>query len=66
MRRFGVGYNRCCSGGMGILYHYAVSMTGAGKWADFTVLDKDIMTIPENEIPTTKVIATFINGERVY
>ncbi len=36
------------------------------KWADFTVLDKDIMTIPENEIPATKVIATFINGERVY
>ncbi len=38
----------------------------AGKWADFTVLDKDIMTIPETEIPNVKVLATFINGEPVF
>ena len=37
-----------------------------GKFADFTVLEKDIMTIPEDEIPTLKVAATFINGEMVY
>ncbi|MFT5248728.1 MAG: putative amidohydrolase YtcJ [bacterium] len=37
-----------------------------GKFADFTVLEKDIMTIPEDEIPSVKVSATFINGEMVY
>ena len=37
-----------------------------GKLADFTVLEKDIMTIPEDEIPKVKVAATFINGEKVY
>ncbi|SRX74806.1 amidohydrolase [Aequorivita antarctica] len=37
-----------------------------GKFADFTVLDKDIMKVDENELPNIKVIATFINGEMVY
>ncbi len=37
-----------------------------GKLADFTVLEKDIMTCPEDEIPNVKVIATFINGKKVY
>ena len=37
-----------------------------GKFADFTVLDRDIMAVDEDEIPNTKVLATFINGEMVY
>ena len=37
-----------------------------GKFADFTILDKDIMEVEEEELPNTKVIATFINGEMVY
>ncbi|MFH2142313.1 MAG: amidohydrolase [Bacteroidota bacterium] len=37
-----------------------------GKVADFVVLNKDIMTIPENEILKTKVVMTVINGEIVY
>ncbi len=37
-----------------------------GKFADFTILDKDIMEVAEEELPTTKVIATFVNGELVY
>lgn len=37
-----------------------------GKFADFTILDKDIMKVDEAELPTTKVVATFINGEMVY
>ena len=37
-----------------------------GKFADFTILDKDIMKIEEAELPKTKVVATFINGELVY
>ncbi|MAP54582.1 amidohydrolase [Altibacter sp.] len=37
-----------------------------GKYADFTVLDADIMTIPADSIPKVKVNATFINGKKVY
>lgn len=37
-----------------------------GKWADLTVLDKDIMTIPEEEILETEVAMTVIAGEVVY
>ncbi|MFH0866342.1 MAG: amidohydrolase family protein [Bacteroidota bacterium] len=37
-----------------------------GKYADFVVFDKDILSVPENEIPTAKVLMTFINGEKVY
>lgn len=37
-----------------------------GKFADFTILDKDIMEVDEEELPKTKVMATFINGELVY
>lgn len=37
-----------------------------GKAADFTVLDRNIMQIPEDSIPLTKASATFINGEKVF
>lgn len=37
-----------------------------GKLADFTVLDGDVMTVPEDSIPKIQVIATFINGIKVY
>lgn len=37
-----------------------------GKFADFVILDKDIMTIDAKDVLTTSVIATYINGERVY
>jgi hypothetical protein len=37
-----------------------------GKFADFVVLEKDIMTIEEDSIPKVKVHATFINGKKVY
>lgn len=37
-----------------------------GKFADFTVLDRDILEIPEKDILKAKVKATFINGEEVY
>lgn len=38
----------------------------AGKFADFIIIDKDIMTCPEDEIPNIKVLKTFINGEKVF
>lgn len=37
-----------------------------GKFADFIILDSDLMTCDLPDVLKTKVIATFINGERVY
>jgi predicted amidohydrolase YtcJ len=37
-----------------------------GKLADFVVLDRDIMTVPERDILGTAVIATYIGGKAVY
>jgi predicted amidohydrolase YtcJ len=37
-----------------------------GKFADFIILDKDIMKVDEKEIPSIKVLATFIDGEKVF
>lgn len=37
-----------------------------GKAADFTVFDKNIMEIPENEILSTKVKMTVVGGKIVY
>lgn len=37
-----------------------------GKLADITVLSKDILTIPEGEIPTTEVMYTIVGGEVKY
>ena len=37
-----------------------------GKLADITVLSKDIMTIPEDEIPTARVTRTIVGGKVVH
>lgn len=37
-----------------------------GKYADFIVLDRDIMTCNEDSIPTTQVLKTYIKGKEVY
>ena len=37
-----------------------------GKFADFVILDKDIMEIPEAEIPEMKANATYLGGKRVF
>jgi len=45
------------------------SMLGSltpGKYADFVVLDRDIMRIPDTEIIATRVVSTWIGGKRVY
>jgi predicted amidohydrolase YtcJ len=36
-----------------------------GKLADFIILDEDIMTIKESEIPNIKVISTFVGGNKM-
>ncbi len=38
----------------------------AGKYADFVVLDRDIMRVPDTEILGTRVVSTWIGGKRVY
>jgi predicted amidohydrolase YtcJ len=37
-----------------------------GKAADFIILSNDLMLCPENDILKTSVLATYINGEKVY
>ena len=34
-----------------------------GKFADFTILDRDIMRIPEEEILQSKVMMTIVGGK---
>ncbi|MEO6869481.1 MAG: amidohydrolase [Ginsengibacter sp.] len=37
-----------------------------GKFADFILLDTDLLKAPENQILKTKVLATYVNGEKVF
>lgn len=37
-----------------------------GKFADFVILNKDLMTIPASDVLTTTVLATYIGGEKVH
>lgn len=37
-----------------------------GKWADLTVLSKDILSVPDQEILDTRVLYTLVNGKIAY
>ena len=37
-----------------------------GKWADFTVFDQDLMTVPEDKILDASVLMTVVDGKIVY
>ena len=37
-----------------------------GKYADFVILDSDIMKVKGSDLPNVKVLKTFISGEKVY
>lgn len=37
-----------------------------GKWADFIILDRDIMTVPLPQVLNTKVMATYVGGRKVH
>ena len=37
-----------------------------GKYADMVILSKDILTVPENEIPTAHVVYTIVGGKVRY
>lgn len=36
-----------------------------GKYADFIVVDRDLMVVPESEISSTKVLETYLNGKKI-
>lgn len=38
----------------------------AGKFADFVILDNDLMKAKEEELPNIRVVRTYISGEKVY
>lgn len=38
----------------------------AGKWADFILIDKNVLDCPEKELAATKVLATYFEGKKVY
>ena len=37
-----------------------------GKFADFIILDKDLMKVAEKDILNTNVVMTFVGGKKVY
>jgi predicted amidohydrolase YtcJ len=37
-----------------------------GKLADFIILDRDLLTCPQDEIRTARPLATYLNGKPVY
>lgn len=37
-----------------------------GKFADFIILDNDLMRTPENELLKVNVLKTYVNGEKVF
>ncbi|HEC42903.1 MAG TPA: amidohydrolase [Bacteroides sp.] len=37
-----------------------------GKLADFIITQKDLLIIPAEQIPTTRIVETWIGGEKVY
>jgi hypothetical protein len=37
-----------------------------GKYADMVILSKDILTVPEDQIPSTTVVSTIVGGKVLY
>ena len=38
----------------------------AGKLADFVILDRDVMTVPEDEVKNLHPLATYVGAQKVY
>ena len=43
-----------------------IGSLAVGKLADITVLDRDIMTVPEAQIPSARVLYTIVGGKVRY
>ena len=37
-----------------------------GKWADFIIIDQDVMIAPDSVLWQTKVLQTWVAGEKVF
>ncbi len=53
-------------GGYYLLRENLVGRLAQGSYADFIVLDRDFLTIPEAEIPQTQVLMTVVGGKTVH
>jgi len=50
---------------LNFLDHITGSIT-VGKFADLIILDKNLFKLPAKDIHKANVLATFINGKKVY
>ena len=50
-------------GGFYLLKDKKLGMLAPGAYADFIVLDRDFLTIPETDIPKTQVLMTVVGGK---
>ena len=48
------------------MYVARIGTIEVGKLADFSVFDRDLMTIPEAEILEAKTVMTVVHGEIVF
>jgi hypothetical protein len=44
----------------------AVGTIQSGKWADFIVIDRDYLTIPEDDIGNVRVLMTVVGGKTIH
>jgi predicted amidohydrolase YtcJ len=42
------------------------ALWNAGKFADFVILDQDLMKVESTEVLQTRVMATYSGGEKVF
>ncbi|MBI3895996.1 MAG: amidohydrolase family protein [Acidobacteria bacterium] len=53
-------------GGYYVLRENLMGTLEPGKFSDFIVLDKDFLTVPEEQIPTIQVLMTVVGGKTVH
>jgi predicted amidohydrolase YtcJ len=44
----------------------AIGSIEVGKQADFTLVDRDVMTVPAERLKDTKVLGTMVDGQWVF
>ncbi|MBI3896367.1 MAG: amidohydrolase family protein [Acidobacteria bacterium] len=53
-------------GGYYVMREHLMGTLEPGRFADFIVLDRDLLTVPEAEIPQTQVLMTVVGGKTVH